>query len=66
VTGPEKVVDAMIFPYMQVWRICLHVVSRDCQIHRGPRVVANISPTKKKRKKKGSQSSLFPSGLGAC
>jgi hypothetical protein len=29
VTGPEKVVDAMIFPYMQVWRICLHVVSTE-------------------------------------
>jgi hypothetical protein len=29
-----NVVFAMIFPYMQVWRICLHVVSRDCQIHR--------------------------------
>ena len=34
VTGPENVVVAMIFPYMQVWRICLHVVSRDYQIHR--------------------------------
>jgi hypothetical protein len=33
-TGPENVVFAMIFPYMQVGRICLHVVSRDCQIHR--------------------------------
>jgi hypothetical protein len=30
-TGPENVVFAMIFPYMQVRVFCLHVVSRDCQ-----------------------------------
>jgi hypothetical protein len=29
-----NVVFAMIFPYMQVRRISLHVVSRDCLIHR--------------------------------
>jgi hypothetical protein len=30
-TGPENVVFAMMFPYMQVRVFCLHVVSRDCQ-----------------------------------
>jgi hypothetical protein len=30
-TGPEKLVRAMSFPYMQVEVFCLHVVSRDCQ-----------------------------------
>jgi hypothetical protein len=30
-TGPENVVFAMMFPYMQVGVFCLHVVSRDCQ-----------------------------------
>jgi hypothetical protein len=34
VTGPEKVVDAIIFPYIQVKCISLYVVSRDCLMHR--------------------------------
>ena len=34
VTGPENVVDAMIFPYIQVECISLYVVSRDCLMHR--------------------------------
>jgi hypothetical protein len=41
-TGPENVVFAMMCPYMQVRRICLHVVSRDCQIHRKARNGCNI------------------------
>jgi hypothetical protein len=34
VTGPEKVVEAMMISSHAIRRICLHVVSRDCQIHR--------------------------------
>jgi hypothetical protein len=33
-TGPENVVVAMIFPYIQVKCISLYVVSRDCLMHR--------------------------------
>ncbi len=33
-TGPENVVRAMIFPYIQVKCISLYVVSRDCLMHR--------------------------------
>jgi hypothetical protein len=33
-TGPENVVNAMIFPYIQVKCISLYVVSRDCLMHR--------------------------------
>jgi len=37
VTGPLKVVEAMMVPYMQVRRISLHVVRRDGLIHRKAR-----------------------------
>jgi len=42
VTGPEKVVDAMIFPYIQVKCASLYVVSRDCLAHRKARITAFI------------------------
>jgi len=43
VTGPEKVVDAMIFPYIQVKCINRYVVSRDCLMHRKARIAVFIS-----------------------
>jgi hypothetical protein len=49
-TGPENVVNAMIFPYMQVRRINLHVVSRDCLIHRKARIKVNIQQNKRGHK----------------
>jgi hypothetical protein len=49
-TGPLNVVFAMIFPYMQVRRINLHVVSRDCLIHRKARIENNIHQKKKGHK----------------
>jgi hypothetical protein len=44
------VVDAMIFPYMQVRVFCLHVVSRDCQNTGKARNVLNIHQKKKGHK----------------
>jgi len=43
VTGPEKVVDAIIFPYIQVKCASLYVVSRDCLAHRKARIAVFIS-----------------------
>jgi len=50
VTGPEKVVDAMIVPYIQVKCISLYVVSRDCLMHRIARNKVNIQQNKRGHK----------------
>jgi hypothetical protein len=59
VTGPEKVVDAMIFPYIQVECISLYVVSRDCLMHRKPRDNVFIHHLKINATKKGAEAPFF-------